>query len=1347
MPGNRYSLYDTYLAHIRRDKLDRFDREKLLEHLARVRLESELSLLAAARAQVGDGVWPEELTDYLLSVGPFILRGEDLEFIHQSFAEHLAATSRARELPSEFCPTVFAELLHAADARESGRFARAVLLHHTRLHPAEADRLLEWLHRGDAAQHLLATRLLAHHLPASAEVVGAFLTTVQGWALTTQYNAAEILSEASRATSHPGLVPWLTGLMNNDDAPWRSRAECATALAVRVRGQHSPDAVRFLHQVIDEAQVTVADRLVAAEALSQCGTRERDTSERGLREVLADPNAGALSLRTAAVILAAFDGEARQFAIDTLLQILSDVDSSLVDITEAATGLLEIDPEFADISARHFLFVLNTSAKGVYCWDDAATGLASISPAYRDEAIAMLAARITDRRLPAGEQVLAAGALGELGSLHRDTAGELIATMAASAVHTLDHSILLGYLVTCGAQRKKALADLRTLLAEWHLNWYQVGLAASALGSAGPAYREEAAAALVNASAPHGSFDHLNVLSELLNLGEPHRARATRDLHELLADPGVDLYARCRAANILIRSGPDHHPQVIKVLREIASAHPDPVAAPKAYNDLARTGVGGEALAALLDCARSSETAGNAIGLLAVTVAGHGDVWTGEAAEVLRTAVRDERSPLQVRITAARGLCALGSRFDRESAVELRRIITGSLMLSDFAFAVGQHTDKGAGPRRELAEALMAVLADERTTSSRARKAVEALQDLGFGGDEDVLTVAKRLADFPGLPLGDRAELLVFLARSSPHHRVRAVETLVGQPTSVPLDRLKTLTDHLRMSDVDLGEHFRGQLIAGSLLQNERVAVAATLRDASELWRLGRDDLLAFSIREWALRNLVLVEPHTLGEASRYWKAMIDDADAPLYDRSQAVWALFLKDRRTTSASIATLWHFLEAPGNSADERGGVLHFLELLMRPSSPRLKRALVEVLRGPDVAKSAWRQLISKTDRQSRTQLERGLLTNRSIAIDDRVPVADQWDDLPLREEVLAEVRDVMAAPEASQHERARAAVALFGVSFVFQAEAVAALEGLSGRSSRSALAGMSQAHWWLIHDEALAQVVDESLPYRVRHAAACLLKDINAEPTDAVKKVWYGAPSWLQRINGLLNCKDVDAVRGIRDDVDGLPVSRVQAAWRLRLYRSEDRAAGIQVIDQVAEDDSARPRFRVRAVSHLVNFGTAGRKRAALVARAMMSDIDLPVLARAEAAALLCKSARTSRREVLGVLTELVPQADPLRRVEVLKHIGALDSARAMVQLHALAASQVGPVVRMRCARALVAMRHDQRERASVIARSVAWDESVPPHVRRNAARDLARWSELMRQDARDLFVQLSGKCAE
>jgi hypothetical protein len=75
-------------------------------------------------------------------------------------------------------------------------------------------------------------------------------------------------------------------------------------------------------------------------------------------------------------------------------------------------------------------------------------------------------------------------------------------------------------------------------------------------------------------------------------------------------------------------------------------------------------------------------------------------------------------------------------------------------------------------------------------------------------------------------------------------------------------------------------------------------------------------------------------------------------------------------------------------------------------------------------------------------------------------------------------------------------------------------------------------------------------------------------------------------------------------------------------------------------------------------------------------------------------------------------------------------------RAMVYDHTL-----GPVVRLRCAEVLAQLRRDQRETASVVARELMRDEAVPHHVRFRAARDLARWSELCREEARDLLRAL------
>lgn len=219
LPDNRYELYEAYLRFLRTAHQvtpGPFDRlcDPLLEHLGRVRVNLDTSLVTAAHEWVEQhssnltGDWQQDLVTYLTAVGPLTWRSGDLRFLHHSFAEHLAATAEARLLPERFDAEIagFARLLHAARPKERGHHARAVLLHYTRLHRGEADRLVAWLHRSGGEQHLLAARLLAAHAPAGVEVVSAFLTAVRAWAMTTQYLGGDILEQASRAVHHPGMA-------------------------------------------------------------------------------------------------------------------------------------------------------------------------------------------------------------------------------------------------------------------------------------------------------------------------------------------------------------------------------------------------------------------------------------------------------------------------------------------------------------------------------------------------------------------------------------------------------------------------------------------------------------------------------------------------------------------------------------------------------------------------------------------------------------------------------------------------------------------------------------------------------------------------------------------------------------------------------------------------------------------------------------------------------------------------------------------------------------------------------------------------------------------------------------
>ncbi|NKE56688.1 hypothetical protein FXN61_07520 [Lentzea sp. PSKA42] len=422
LPGNQFQLYESYLAFIRSSRSTPVAFEHhctaLVEHLGRTRLRSDVPLTTAIRDWAHcneDAGTQEELIAHLTAAGPFVPRGGDLTFLHHSFAEHVAATAEARDLPAEFDPQnpSIAEFLHRARPLVEGRFARAVLLHYTHLHPEQADELLRWLHNGTSEQHLLAARLLGRHLPASESLVDEFLTTVRGWAMTTQYRAGVILARASRATHHPGLADWLLDLLRDDEAPWESRAEAATALALRLRDPRADEAIVFLRAGVENTAAPAEHRLIAAEALADSGSSERDAAERGLRSVLDDPLAFGADCRNAAVVLSAFGGQAREYAVAALQRIMSDVDTPVPDLVEATGGLAEIGVEFHDRCAEVFLSVLRDRAHSMEGRRDAAVGLASLGGAQ--QAAEALTALATDHRILVGLRSAAAMALGSLG--------------------------------------------------------------------------------------------------------------------------------------------------------------------------------------------------------------------------------------------------------------------------------------------------------------------------------------------------------------------------------------------------------------------------------------------------------------------------------------------------------------------------------------------------------------------------------------------------------------------------------------------------------------------------------------------------------------------------------------------------------------------------------------------------------------------------------------------------------------------------------------------------------------------------------------------------------------------
>jgi cellulose synthase operon protein C len=124
---------------------------------------------------------------------------------------------------------------------------------------------------------------------------------------------------------------------------------------------------------------------------------------------------------------------------------------------------------------------------------------------------------------------------------------------------------------------------------------------------------------------------------------------------------------------------------------------------------------------------------------------------------------------------------------------------------------------------------------------------------------------------------------------------------------------------------------------------------------------------------------------------------------------------------------------------------------------------------------------------------------------------------------------------------------------------------------------------------------------------------------------------------------------------------------------------------------------------------------------------------------QAARTLADTSPSRIPEAVATLRGLAETANPLHRCAVLLALGPLDPATALPRLRAMAQDHtLPPVARLRCATALASLRRDERDTAAAVARDLLHDGRVPHHVRRHAARSLARWSPLCRQEARNVL---------
>jgi hypothetical protein len=1371
LPDNQYELYETYLEYLRSGHpvpSGPFDAccGELLEHLGRVRLEEDTSLSAAACRWVGERLpglepsWQEQLVGYLAAVGPFLFRADDLGFLHHSFAEHLAATAKARLLPDVFDAShqEFVELLHAAEPEDRGRYARRVLLHYTRLHPVEADRLIRHLHEGGPQQHLLAARLLAWHVPADAEIVDAFLATARAWAATTQYPGGEILAEVSRAAHHPGLVAWLQELMRDEELPWSSRVEAAVALGTRLHSDARREAVETLRAVVGDVSTGVQPRLDAADALSQCGDEEREAAASGLVAVVDSPAATASQWGDAAVVLAALGAAPRAQAIRTLTEVLDSPDATDEALVKAAVSLLEIDVGFHERCATVFRAVLHRcswSADGV---EDAALALASLGPECLEEAAALLKRRMTDPRRGYLERLQDARVLSRLGPQHRTIAGELVLELATGPARGMfDLAYIASVLGSFGEEFQGPVEGIiRSVLADPAAKSGVLLTAGRELAELGPDHWPAAVHALTRAAEHPFEANELavNALTSLAKFGEPHKTWAVERLRAAMNQPESVPWRRFRAASELASLGPEFHPEAVAQLVRHTAAPLPPRLRAEAWRHLKRLNP------------RLAQQASDELMLLLGKESRR--AWDegfptyrwdlpdpDQLARALGAVIDDRAVSGRQRLDAASILSSMHYRYHAEAALKIVRLIRDDVTPDDELVSVGQLVGRlGAGPRRLVADALRDIALSPDARPGRIYGAVEALEAMDALDADDVLPSLSRLAADSSVTAKQRNDAAVLLVKNGVMPLAEAAELILNSRASVGnsswIAQVRKIVElgadvaenvYTVMADRDAGFRHRQQ---AAVLVAEMVPGAAA-EAMAELKSQAEDPFIEAGWRTIAMRRLAVVDPLTAAASAVALRATLEDEQKSIGERSDAAYELATVDPPAGEHARRTLLRFAGEPELTPAERGDALGWLRYF-RADAPTNRCRLALAHDPATTSGGVLADVLRDLTGHERRSVGRALVSDWLISPEKWSGCVNRWEDGWLAGEAERDLVDQLSGPEAEPADRIEAAVALSKLAPALEPRAVEELEKVShgkaavGRARRE-LAPLDPR--WC--DRVVA---DAARPARERAEAGSVLLDLTSELPEASRKhleelLDGGLLAGLVRRRLLSGLRRLDEVRAIRDDHRQSLVLRRDAALKMTDYSREDRAAAAEFLQAVAADPGCHSTLRWWAADDLAEMGVRGHELGTAALRELMDDETLPVAARRKAAGRLGAVRPDLRGVVLRVLHTLLGVPNPHHKALVWATIGDFRPEEAALGLLDMARDHsLGPVIRCRAAWSAAKLHRDHREAAAIVAREIAHDEQAPRHIRVSAARLLALTSELCRAEAREVLTRLT-----
>ena len=555
----------------------------LLQHLGVIQIGSDTPLIAAAyewlMGNTGPAVhrppeWQGLVESLLMRSGLLVRRGSRWEFIHYSFAEHLAAAAEAAKMPGTFDPSdpVLRECINRTPDPFTD-IALTILIHWVRRVPSVAPALLTWLQQGHQHHQELAARLLVSGVAGQAQHLDSACQAIERRVVLLEEGQGQPIGLlAALARQHPAAVDALNRISANSMVPTWARA-AALAAAIQIRGLNAEKTATALRGLLDERRAGAGwSQVIAATALLELGEEFRAEAIQTLRDVLADPYTHPNAKENAATALNGSGPDPRAEALAALRAIITDPLADCDDRRFAARGLSRLG--FPAEAASALNAILADPQAGAQ--DKAFTSFEfqQIPRQYRGKAIAASKAMMDDATADPNERRKAAWALVRISTDHRS---ETIAVLReAIADPSCDPQLRADAAESLASLAPEHLPDaiqaLKTILADRHaIPWTRLYAARAMVRLDFDEY-EEVIGLLTELANSSSDADHRFVAARgLARFGPALYSDALNTFRALLADPATPLSVRCDAAGFLGELTPDGNDEAVQILRELAA--------------------------------------------------------------------------------------------------------------------------------------------------------------------------------------------------------------------------------------------------------------------------------------------------------------------------------------------------------------------------------------------------------------------------------------------------------------------------------------------------------------------------------------------------------------------------------------------------------------------------------------------------------------------------------------------------------------------------------------------------------------------------------------------------------